>query len=62
MNETSIPESTASNLLFSLLGGICAIIVGIAIFESQTLKAPPARNPSSEAPISDPRLDLPVLD
>ena len=66
MDETPIPENTASNVLFAFLGGVCAIIVGIAIFQPDTLRTPGSRAPSSEGgqvvPESDPRTDLPILD
>ena len=62
MDDVQFQESIADNLLFSVLGGICAIIVGIAIFGSQSMSASPSRAPSSEAPAYEFMTDLPVLE
>ena len=62
MDDTQFQESIADNLLFSALGGICAIIVGIAIFGTQSVNAGPSRAPSSESAPYEFMSDLPVLD
>jgi hypothetical protein len=62
MEDTQFQESIADNLLFSALGGICAVIVGIAIFGTQTMIASPSRSPSSETANYEFMTDLPVLE
>jgi hypothetical protein len=62
MDDTQFQESIADHLLFSALGGICAVIVGIAIFGTQAVNASPSRSPSSETAPSEFISDLPVLE
>ncbi len=65
MDEFEFQYSLAENLLFTFLGGICAIIVGIAIFTPQNFDAKPDRAPSSEGPKTewvDLMDEMPVLD
>jgi hypothetical protein len=63
MDDTQIQENMAENFLFSALGGICAVIVGIAIFGTQSMNADPNRSPSSVT--TETRgfsTDLPILE
>ncbi|NDG85618.1 MAG: hypothetical protein EBX52_11375 [Proteobacteria bacterium] len=62
MDDTQFQESMADNLLFSALGGICAVIVGIAIFGAQNMSASPGREPASEVHLAAFTTDLPVLE
>ncbi len=63
MDDTQIQENMAENFLFSALGGICAVIVGIAIFGTQNISADPNRSPSSiTVETRGFTTDLPVLD
>ncbi len=47
MDDIQVQENVAENFLFSALGGICAVIVGIAMFGTQSISADPNRSPSS---------------
>ena len=62
MDDTQLQESMTDPLLFSALGGICAVIVGIAIFGAQNMSAPPDRAPASESRVCEFSTDLPVLE
>ncbi len=66
MDETRLDNTPADNAVFgtfALLGALCAVIVGIAIFDSTSIKKDPSRSPASEAPSrTELRMDLPVLD
>ena len=61
MDETELLETTRNNLLFSALGGVCALIVGLAIF-GNSVKTSPGRSPSSESGWTESTSLLPVLD
>jgi hypothetical protein len=66
MDETRFDGTPADNLVFgtfALLGALCAVVVGIAIFDPDSLKRAPSRSPASEPPTqTELRMDLPVLD
>ncbi|MBU6152956.1 MAG: hypothetical protein KGP28_01525 [Bdellovibrionales bacterium] len=63
MDEFEFQENLAENLLFTFLGGICAIIVGLAIFSTPSIESTtPARSPSSETQVSEFMDSLPVLE
>jgi|GEM_PF-4375746 len=65
MDEFEFQNNLGENLLFSFLGGICAIIVGIAIFSPPNFDSKPDRTPSSEGPKTewvDLMAEMPVLD
>ena len=60
--DTQFEENMSDNLLFSALGGICAVIVGLAIFGTQSLNPTASRTPASEIPAQEFTTDLPVLE
>jgi hypothetical protein len=66
MDGTQFDETPANNAvfaLFSFLGALCAILVGIAIFDPESLKKNASRAPASEPPSpTELRMDLPILD
>ncbi len=65
MNEFEFQANHAENLLFTFLGGVCAIIVGIAIFSTPSLESKTDRTPPSEPGTSsfiESMGDLPILD
>ncbi len=62
MDEFEFQENLAENLLFTFLGGICAIIVGLAIFSGPKIDFTPARSPSSQTQTSEFMDSLPVLE
>jgi hypothetical protein len=62
MDEFEFQENLAENLLFTFLGGLCAIIVGLAIFSGPRIDTTPTRSPSSETPVSEFMNSLPVLE
>jgi hypothetical protein len=62
MDEFEFQENLAENLLFTLLGGICAIIVGLAIFTGPKVDFAPSRTPSSEVEVTEFMDLLPILE
>jgi hypothetical protein len=46
MNDSELRPNQSSNYLFAFLGGICALVVGIAFFGND-----PSRSPASQEPI-----------
>jgi hypothetical protein len=62
MNEQEKPPETLANYLFTLLGGVCAVVVGIAYFGEQNSRSPASVGTSPEIQWLDVRSDQSILD